>query len=173
MAAMGAPGSVYCSPQMKSARSPLLLCLSFAACGTVTAWRELRTAPMTFGEGFDGIEFIASRDGFGRDTLHSDRALGYWQSRGRSREPGLGRPGRYRLRIEVMIDEGSVEAGWPVRYAIYQEKVKDLAHSRQPREEDWSQDGQDRERETILGEKLVRRLAPKTVTPPGAAGPGS
>lgn len=124
---------------------------------------------MTFGECYDGLEFIATHDGFGRDTLTSDRGLGTWQSRWRERELGLGRPGRYRLRAEILIDEGSTQTGWPIRYAIDQEKVKDLARSRQPREEDWSTDGQDREREAILGEKLVRRLAPK---PPGG-GPGS
>jgi hypothetical protein len=47
--------------------------------------------------------------------------------------------------------------------------VKDLGRSRQPREEDWSDDGQDREKESILGEKLVRRLAPKAAgTKPGS-----
>lgn len=116
---------------------------------------------MTFGECYDGLVFIATRDGFAADTLASDRGLGTWHSRWRERELGLGRPGRYRLRAEVMIDEGSTTIGWPIRYAIEQQKVKDLGRSRQPREEDWSDDGQDREREAIFGEKLVRRLAPK------------
>jgi hypothetical protein len=81
-----------------------------------------------------------------------------WQSRWRERQIGLGRPGRYRLRAEILIDEGSAADGWPVRYAIEQQKVKDLRQSLQPQERDWSPDGQDREREVIFGEKLVRRL---------------
>jgi len=146
---------------MKSAICLLPLFLSFAACGTVTDWRELKSAPMTFGACYDGLTFIATRDGFQIDTLASDRGIGTWQSRWRERQLGLNRPGRYRLRAEVMIEEGSTEAGWPIRYAVEQQQVKDLGRSRQPREEDWSGDGQDRERETIFGEKLVRRLAPK------------
>lgn len=116
---------------------------------------------MTFGECYDGLEFIAGKDGFTADASACDRGVGTWQSRWRERQIGLGRPGRYRLRAEVMIEEGSPAIGWPVRYAIDQEKVKDLRKSMQPTEDDWSSDGQDRERETILGEKLVRRLAPK------------
>ncbi|HEX5052809.1 MAG TPA: hypothetical protein VFZ65_13615 [Planctomycetota bacterium] len=149
---------------MKSAtRALALFALStlFAACGTVTDWREMRTAPMTFGQCYDGLEFIASHDGFTADLAVSDRGLGTWESRWRNRQLGLGRPGRYRLVAEVLIDEGSTEQGWPIRYAIMQEKVKDLRNSMDPREEDWSSDGQDSEREAILGEKLVRRLAPK------------
>ncbi len=139
----------------------LPLLLSFAACGTVTDWREMKSAPMTFGTCYDGLLFIATRDGFRPDSLASDRGVGTWQSVWRERQIGLGRPGRYRLRAEVLIEEGSTEAGWPIRYAIQQQKVKDLRHSLQPAEEDWSDDGQDREREVIFGEKLVRRLAPK------------
>lgn len=146
---------------MRTAARSLPLCFLFAACGTVTEWREMQSAPMTFGECYDGVVFIVGKDGFTPDPLHCDRGVGTWQSRWRERELGLGRPGRFRLRIEIMIDEGSTTAGWPIRFAIDQEKVKDLRKSMQPREEDWSDDGQDRERETILGEKLLRRLAPK------------
>lgn len=146
---------------MKSA-AVLPLLVSFAACGTVTDWRELRSAPMTFGACYDGLVFIATRDGFTADTLACDRGVGIWQSRWRERQLGLNRPGRYRLRAEVMIDEGSNDSGWPIRYAVEQQKVDDLGRSMQPREEDWSGDGQDREREAILGEKLLRRLAPKS-----------
>ncbi len=146
---------------MKSAFCSLPLSMFFAACGTVMDWRELRTEPMTLGECYDGFAYVAGKDGFAGDAPASDRGLGTWQSRWRLRQLGLNRPGRYRLRAEIFVDEGSTEKGWPIRYAIEQEKVKDLGHSMAPREEDWSADGQDREREVILGEKLVRRLAPR------------
>ncbi len=118
----------------------------------------MKSAPMKFGECYDGLVFIANRDGFSPDSLACDRGNGVWQSRWRERQIGLGRPGRYRLRAEILIDEGSAADGWPVRYAIEQQKVKDLRQSLQPQERDWSPDGQDREREVIFGEKLVRRL---------------
>lgn len=130
-----------------------------ASCTTVTDWRELRSSPMTFGECYDGLEFIVGRDGFVADPLACDRGMGTWQSRWRERQLGLGRPGRFRLRVEVMIDEGSAAEGWPIRFAIDQQQVKDLRKSMQPSEDDWSDDDQDREREAILAEKLVRRLA--------------
>ena len=116
---------------------------------------------MTLGECFDGLIFVANSSGFTADVSACDRGLGFWQSRWRLRQLGLNRPGRYRLRAEVMLDEGSTAAGWPIRYVVEQQKVKDLRHSMDPREEDWSSDGQDREIETIFGEKLVRRLSPK------------
>jgi hypothetical protein len=146
-------------------RLPLAaLFLVLASCGTVTEWREMKSGPMTFGECYDGIVFIATRDGFTPDALGCDRGLGTWQSRWRERQIGLGRPGRFRLTVEVLMDESSAADGWQIKFAVHQEKVKDLRRSMQPAEEDWSSDGQDREREAILGEKLVRRLAPKTPT---------
>ena len=78
------------------------------------------------------------------------------------RQLGLNRPGRYRLRAEVLFDEGSPDKGWPVRFVVEQQKVKDLRRSMEPAEEDWSSDYQDREAETILGERLSRRLSSKT-----------
>ena len=145
---------------MKSvALLPLLLCLP--ACGTITDWREMQTAPMTFGECWEGFVYIATHDSFLPDTSACDRGLGLWQSRWRERQGDRFRPIRYRLRAEVLLDEGSTATGWPIRFAVEQQTVEDLRHSREPREEDWSGAGQDREREAILGDKLVRRLAPK------------
>jgi hypothetical protein len=142
----------------------LLLCLSAfvpQACGSVRSWREMDSAPMTYGECFDGFVFVATRDGFLADESACDRGLGLWLSRWRQRVLERGFAARYRLRAEILVEEGSNERGWPIRYYIEQEKVKDLRRFSDPREEDWSADGQDEEREAILGEKLLRRLAPK------------
>lgn len=148
---------------MKSARclSSLLLLLVVPACGTIHEWCELKSAPMTFGECYDGISFVAKNGGFAADVPKCDRGNGTFQSRWRYRQLGLGRPGRYRLIAEVLLDEGSSKDGWPIRYVVEQQKVKDLRNSMEPTENDWSDDGQDRESETIFGEKLSRRLAPK------------
>ena len=146
------------------ARSILVLPFLCIAC-TVRDWRELRTAPMPLGECYDGLDYIATKDGFVDDPSVSDRGFGIWQSRWRPRVVERGFPARYRLRAEVLVDEGTAATGWPIRFAVDQEKVKDLRRATQPREEDWSADGQDKEREAILGDKLMRRLAPKAVSP--------
>lgn len=119
----------------------------------------MQSGPMTIGECYDGLEFVATRDGFRPDLLACDRGLGTWQSMWRDRTLALGRPGRFRLRAEVLLDEGSPALGWPLRFAIEQQKVEDLRKSLQPTEDDWSRDGQYRDREVDLAEKLVRRLA--------------
>lgn len=137
------------------------LALLASACTTVTDWQELQTAPMSLGECYDGLAFIAQNDGFAPDVSTCDRGNGLWQSRWRMRQLGLNRPGRFRLRAEIIIEEGSREKGWPVRFAIDQQKVKDLRRSNDPVEDDWSEDGQDREREAIFGDKLARRLVAK------------
>jgi hypothetical protein len=144
-----------------SARCWSLFPLLFVACGTVHDWRELRTDPMTLAEAYEGIAFVASGDGFLNDASVSDRGLGTWQSRWKQRTLENRHPGRFRLRAEVLLDQGSAANGWPIRYAILQQTVKDLRRSVTPQEDDWSNNGQDREREAILGEKLFRRLAPK------------
>lgn len=137
------------------------MCFLFAACGTIIDWREIKSDPMPLAECYDGFVYIADKDGFAADTAACDRGLGTWQSRWRQRQIGLGRAGRYRLRAEILIDEGSTEHGWTIRYAIEQEKVKDLRHSLDPGPSDWSPDGQWGERESLLGEKLARRLTVK------------
>ncbi len=155
-----------------AARVFLFVPLLFAACGTVRDWRELRTEPMTLGECFDGIEHVAQRE-FVSDGAVSDRGLGIWQSRWRQRMLERNFPGRFRLRVEVMLDEGTTATGWPIRYVVEQERVDDLRRSLQPREEDWSSTGQDKEKEALLGERLVRRLAPKSTAIPVTRRPGT
>lgn len=148
------------------ARCLLFLPLLLTSCGIVRDWRELQTAPMTLGECMDGIVHVANGVGFSSDDSVTDRGMGIWQSRWRFRVlPPVGRPARYRLRAEVLVDEGSAAAGWPIRFAVDQEKVEDLRRSIEPREEEWSDADQDRESEAILGEALVRRLAPKSLPP--------
>jgi hypothetical protein len=121
----------------------------------------MKSAPMTFGACYDCNVHIATGGGYGVDLAGTDRGNGVWQSKWRERQLGLGRPGRYRLLAEVPLDEGSTQAGWTVRFVVEQQKVKDLRKSMDPKEEDWSDDGQDRERETLFGEQLVRGLNPK------------
>lgn len=137
----------------------LLLLPALGACGTVRQWREIRSAPMSYGECYDGIAFIAQNSGFAADEAANDRGNGLWQSRWKQRQLGLGRPGRCRLTVEVLMDEGSPQRGWPVRFCIEQQKVKDLRRSLEPREDDWSSDGQHTEQEELFGDKLARRLS--------------
>ena len=148
--------------------APWLLLLSlFASCGTVRNWRELQTEPMTIGEAWTGFVAIATaRDGWRPDSTATDRGNGIWQSHWRKREMERNFPIRNRLKMEILLDEGSREKGWWIRYVIEQEKVKDLRRHRQPMEEDWSADGQDGEGESMLFERLLRRLAPKSVQIP-------
>lgn len=148
--------------------APLLLLFSlFASCNSIRQWNELQTEPMSIGAAYGGFVAIATaRDGWRVDASSTDRGLGVWESRWRKREMERNFPIRNRLRMEILVDEGSREEGWWVRYVIEQEKVKDLRRHSQPREEDWSADGQDPEGEAILGERLRRRLAPKSVQIP-------
>jgi hypothetical protein len=148
--------------------APLLLLFSlFASCGSIRQWRELQTEPMSIGEAYGGFVAIATaRGGWRVDESAADRGNGIWESRWRKREMERNFPIRNRLRMEILLDEGSRAEGWWVRYVIEQEKVKDLRRHAQPREEDWSANGQDQEGEAILGERLLRRLAPKSVQIP-------
>jgi len=145
----------------------LLLFSLFASCGSVRNWRELETDPMSIGEAWTGfVDIATARDGWRVDESATDRGNGLWQSRWRKREMERNFPIRNRLKMEILLDDGSREKGWLVRYVIEQEKVKDLRRHSQPGEDDWSANGQDSEGESILGARLVRRLAPKSVQIP-------
>lgn len=135
----------------------LVLCLSLAACSTAYEWQEFRSGPTTQADVYDAIDTLARADGFGPST-ESDRGLAVWVSRWRVQQLGLGRPGRLRLRAEILLDESSAETGFTIRYYFERQKVKELKHAQNPQEDDWSDDGQDQEREFLFGEKLKRRL---------------
>lgn len=132
------------------------------SCRTAFQWQEVRSGPATRAEVYDAVDFVARGDGFLPGPT-CDRGLGIWESKWRYRQLGLGRPGRYRLRSELLIDEGSRETGWSVRFKIEQEKVDDLRKSLDPREQDWESDGQDYEREALFVERLRLRLGMWTV----------
>jgi hypothetical protein len=149
-------------------RCAWLLCAVLPACGTVYDWRELRTGPATQAEVYDAIEFLARTDGFAPAVGECDRGLAVWASRWRFRQIGLGRPGRFRIRAEILVDQGSADQGWIVRFLVEQQRVKDLERSMDPHEEDWSDDGQDTEREFLFGERLRRRLGPRAVSAGGS-----
>ncbi|MFN3244773.1 MAG: hypothetical protein ACE37K_24935 [Planctomycetota bacterium] len=142
----------------------LLLFPLLASCGSVRNWRELKTEPMSLGEAWQGwVDIVTSRDGWVVDHSQTDRGNGVWQSRWKQRETERNFPIRNRLRMEILIDEGSRDEGWLVRYVVEQELCKDLRRHQAPREEDWSSNGQNSEAEAVLGERLVRRLAPESV----------
>lgn len=138
---------------------PLLSLLALSACSTSYEWVEFRTGPTTQADVYDAIDQLARADGFGPST-ESDRGLAIWISRWRVQQLGLGRPGRIRLNAEILLDESSPKEGFTIRYYFERQKVKELKHSQNPQEEDWSSDGQDQEREYLFGEKLKRRLPP-------------
>lgn len=148
---------------MKLACSIVLFSL-LASCGSVRNWRELQTEPMSLGEAWQGwVDIVTSRDGWVVDHSETDRGNGEWQSRWKHRETERNFPIRNRLRMEILIDEGSRQEGWLVRYVVEQEICKDLRRHQAPGEDDWSSNGQNSEAEAVLGERLVRRLAPGAV----------
>ena len=148
------------------ARVPLVLMLPLLpACGIVRDWRELRTDPMTLGEAYEGLQHIVTKNGYRVDAAASDRGNGTLHTRWRERVLPNRHRARFRVQAEFLIDEGTSAGGWPLRYIIEQQTIKDLRRDVDPREEDWSSAGQDSEGEAILGEQLLRRLAPKALDP--------
>ncbi len=145
--------------------------LLFAACGTAHDWREVPVGPMVYGQVYDGIDAVARGDGYLPSIPDSDRGLGIYQTRWRHKNLAMGRPGRFRLRAEIM-EGGSREQGWTVRFYIEAQKVKDLGKSLDHTEDDWSGDGQDGEREGVFGERLRRYLVP-LAEKPAAPQPGA
>lgn len=133
----------------------------FAACGTRHNWREINSAPMPYGECYDGVRYLVQHEGFAFDASVSDRGKGVLATRWRDRQLSLGHPGRYRLFAEIDPEFGSAAAGWLVRFYVEQQWVKDLRYSREPRERDWVDLPQDSERESIFLEKLRMHLGKK------------
>lgn len=127
-----------------------------AGCTTSKNWRELLVDKLPIGVVYSDIEFVAVHDGYVASIADSDAGLGTWHSKWRLKQLPLGRPGRFRLSAE--IHEDGRAGGWRVRWCIEQQRVKDLGKSIDYVEDDWSDDGQDAERELLFGERLSRRL---------------
>jgi hypothetical protein len=144
---------------MKSLLRMLLLAILLlgAACSSYE-WREYRSGPTTQAEVYDAIDYLARTDGFGPST-ECDRGLAIWVSRWRVQQIGLGRPGRLKLRVEILLEESDPKEGFFVRYRIERQTVEDLGKSLEPEEDDWEDDGQDTEREALFGERLRRKLS--------------
>ena len=134
----------------------------FASCGVAHDWNEFITVPMTQAECYDGMVFVAYADGLTPDIPTCDRGHGTWQSRWRTRQLPIFGLGRYRLRAEMLLDEGSSSEGWIIRYIVEQQYVEDPRRRQDPVEEDWEDSGQYREREVLFAAKLERKLGPKT-----------
>ena len=150
---------------MKLAWTSLLFVL-FASCGSVRSWRELKTEPMTLGECWQGwVDIVTSRDGWVVDHSETDRGNGAWQSRWKQRETERNFPVRNRLCMEILIDEGSRQDGWLVRYVVEQEICEDLRRHQAPTEEDWSAYGQNSEAEAVQPSRpSTSRRAPSADT---------
>jgi hypothetical protein len=139
-------------------RFPAVLLLLCAGCGSARNWCEVPVHSLSFAEVYDGIEMV-SRDGFVPEPEQCDRGLGVYQSRWHESGQSLGlRPIRVRLRAEIM-EGGSREKGWVVRYCVEQQKVKDMGKFTELSEKDWSNAGQDPEREANIGNRLRRYYA--------------
>ena len=138
---------------------PVLLLL--ASCGTLHDWQEVKTEKIAQAELFDAIEHIALKNGYTPDVGETDRGLGVFVSRWRRSHQWVGRPLRYRLVVEVDLEEPTQEGGYFVRYAVERQKVGNPSRSMDPREEDWSDDGQESEAEYLFGTSLQLRLTGK------------
>ena len=104
-----------------------------ASCGTFRNWRELQTEPMSLGEAWQGwVDIVTSRDGWVVDHSATDRGNGLWQSRWKRREIDRNFPVRSRLCMEILVDDGSRNDGWIVRYVIEQEICEDLRRHQDP-----------------------------------------
>lgn len=141
--------------------SASLALLVLPACGTYHRWQEIETAPMPQAELFDAIEYIAVKNGYTPDIGECDRGLGHYQSRWRQSHQWVGRPVRYRLMVDVDYENLLPNDGYLVRYAVERQKIGNPARSMDPREEDWSNDGQEAEAEYLFGTSLQLRLTGK------------
>ncbi len=131
--------------------------LGLAACHTGPDWQEMPVSKLPMARIYNALETSAQTEGYTPSQPDCDRGLGRYQSRWRQRAGFLGHPCRFRLRAEIEPG-GKIVDGWLVRWCVEQEQVKDLTKSAAPARDDWSKDGQDVEREAILGELLRKQL---------------
>ncbi len=140
--------------------APLAALVILAACAsTYRDWQDVGVREHPFQDLWEAIVDVSTRHGMPQDTKNTDRGRGQFASRWREVTPGFGQSVRQRVRAELIEQPGEGgRAKWQVRLCVERERVKDLAHSLQPREEDWSADGQDQQLEQIIVAQLRLRF---------------
>ncbi len=124
---------------------------------------------MPFEEIWNAVVETSSRHGFRIDERESDRGRGDFTSRWRTWTQGFGQSRRTRVRAELR-SEGQTEERmlWQVRFCVERQRVADMARSMDPREEDWSNDGQERDLEDVIEAQLRMRFGESPTRPPRA-----
>ena len=156
----------------RSLRPALLTALTaLSACAsTYRDWQDLGVRPQAFQDIWDAVAEVSTRHGMAPHGRYTDRGRGQFTSRWREVTPGFGQSMRQRVRAQLIEQKGEDDAVlWQVRLCVERERVKDLGRSLQPREEDWSSDGQDQELEQIIVTQLRLRFGDPL---PGSTGPG-
>lgn len=133
-----------------------LACLAVslaAACSSPPTPLELEV-PLGFGETWEHFADVAERSGFRMDPVASDRGLRIFISRWRESPAPFGKGVRTRLqgrfeRVEPKPEHAGKEL-WRLEYFVERQIVTDISRGFEAEEDDWSDDGQDGEREQIL-----------------------
>jgi len=146
--------------------------LGLAACGSHRNFVELKAHDRTFGEIWEGIDQVASSDGFRVDSSETDRGRGIYQTRWDRKVLNLGRSGRRRLHAEIVPDPDATEHSM-VRFYVEQEKVTDLGKTFNVEERDWDSAGQDTQYQQIFVERLARVLGLLQSSNGPSSGPSS
>lgn len=154
-------------PVTRAATTALLLLLA-ACAGVRHDWREVSLPGCTYEDAWTSLREVAERNGFAEDRLHTDRGLGQFQSRWKTRELPFGQGHRTRVVAEI---ERSPQPGWRLRFAVEKQRVRDFAKALAPDEGDWSHAGQDTLAEDVMSAQILMRLKISVTPGPARSGP--
>lgn len=139
---------------------------ALAACEGPRAWRDLGERPLPFETVWNAVVETSSRHGFAADNSATDRGRGVFQSRWRTQTQGFNDSHRLRVRAEMERgNEADAGLGWRVRFCVERQSVTDMARSMNPRESDWTPDGQERNMEDIMEAQLRLRFGDDIAAP--------
>lgn len=129
-----------------------LTCMLSGCASSHRDWREVTPRVVSFEDLWTAVVETATRHHFTPDSEGTDRGRGRFQSRWRVSTPGFGQSHRMRLRAELEQQPPADTAPpvWVLRFCVERQTVPDMARSMNPREQDWSGDGQDRDTEDVL-----------------------
>lgn len=146
-----------------------VLALAFAGCSSPPKPLELEI-PLGFGETWEHFADIADRSGFRLDPSGTDRGLRVFVSRWRESPAPFGKGVRTRLhgafeKVDERANPSRREA-WRLEFWVERQTVTDISRGFEPRESDWVDQGQDREREQILMGQLRLRYGQELAIEP-------
>lgn len=134
----------------------LLLGLTLSACQSGPDWQKVDVGPVPFEDAWDAVAQIAEIDQMPIDAAGTDRGKRVMQTMWRTRSMPF--RGSIRRRLRAEFEQPEQGRDWLVKFCVEKQTTGLVSGGFDPKEEDWTDAGQDDQMEMLMLAKLNLRF---------------